>query len=273
MKTSYLAPGTAFLGLVGVIAACGGSTAPDVLGDPGQATASSSGTSGASGTSGTSGTSGAASSSGTSGASSSSSSGNTSSTSSGNPCVSCEPPPAGCISTSTCDSCSYTCPDAGGSLKCAWTKDGSGGCPDGSYCDSPTCGPGVCVKKGQFEGAEKTPQCGCDGVTYWNASIAKKKGMAIRTSGVCKVDSAAFCGGIAPIGCPNGASCNMQVEKKAACNQSDGQGTCWGLPTTCPIVVVGGNARPCGSDAVTCATDCTAIRKGITWYQDNSCPQ
>lgn len=261
-----LAVGTMAFGLVALAVACGGAEAVDVLGAPTQAGTSS----GAS-----SGTSGVGTSSGTSGTGSTTSSGGTttsSSSSSGDTCPSCVNPPAGCYYPNKCD-CNYLCPDAGGSFKCQWTKDGVGGCPEGSYCDAPDCAQGVCVKRGANEGPNKDAQCGCNGVTYWNTSIARKAGMAIRNGGACKPDApgTALCGGFGGANCP-GSSCNMQVAKKQECNIADQGGECWALPTQCPAVAVGGRSRACGL-APTCSDECNAIKKGGTWYDDSSCPQ
>lgn len=273
MRTSWLALVTFATGLAGVIAACGGADAMDVLGEPGQATASSSGTSGATSSGATSSgtTSGSTGSSSGSSGSTTSSSGSTSSSTGGttDACAACPTPPAGCLYPTPCN-CSYVCPDAGGPVKCVWSKAGDG-CPAGSYCDAPDCGQGVCVRKGLVETQVRDPQCGCNGVTYWNTSVARKAGMAIRSAGSCKSEVAAVCGGLVHRICPVGASCSTQVTKKSECNIADAQGTCWGLPATCPAIVIGGRAHACSSNS--CSDDCTVIRKEVTWYDDGSCPQ
>jgi hypothetical protein len=166
--------------------------------------------------------------------------------------------------------CAYTCPDAGGTQACTWTADGRGNCPEGSYCDAPNCTTGVCQKKTTSEPPELSPQCGCNGVTYWNAGIAKKAGMAIRAGGVCQSDVAKLCGGVAGAPCPAGDSCNVQVSKKSECNAL-AQGVCWQLPTTCPNTA-GGRSRPCGVGTLACTDACNAIRKQTQWYDDGSCP-
>jgi hypothetical protein len=60
--------------------------------------------------------------------------------------------------------------------------------------------------------------------------------------------------------------------KKQDCNVADPGGECWQLPATCPIVVVGGRARPCLGASIACSDECQAIRKEIQWYEDGSCP-
>lgn len=273
MKTSSsfgLACGTVVVGLAILVVACGGAESIDVLGAPGATTGTTSGVTTSSGA-----TSGNTSSGNTS--SGNTSSGNTSSgstsgqTSSG--CVKCGIAlPPGCKFTSECG-CDYTCPDGGGPLKCTWTQDGKGNCPDGSYCDTTDCVTGVCVKRIDGAGTDRNPQCGCDGVTYWNATYAKRAGMAIRSGGACKADTGKVCGGLSGASCPGGGSCNMQVAKKSECNTSDGAGLCWILPSQCPAIAIGGRSRPCGAAAVTCTDDCTAIKKQSAWFDDSTCPQ
>jgi hypothetical protein len=65
----------------------------------------------------------------------------------------------------------------------------------------------------------------------------------------------------------------MQVSKKSECNASGGTGTCWGMPSSCPLVTIGGRSRPCGAAVVSCLDECSAIRKQSQWYDDGSCPQ
>lgn len=273
MRTSSsfgMAFGTVILGFTGLIMACGGADNLDVLGAAPGATGT--GTSGETSSGATSGGTSGATSGGTSGGTSSSgntSSGSTSGQSSSG-CVKCGIAlPAGCSFTSPCG-CEFTCPDGGGPLKCNWTPDGTGGCPEGSYCDAPDCITGVCVKRADATAQDRSPQCGCNGVTYWNATFAKKAGMAIRGAGACALGTAKTCGAGAP--CPNGGSCNLQVPKKSECNGGT-TGSCWVLPATCPAVVVGGRSRPCGAAVLTCTDDCTAIKKQTQWYDDGSCPQ
>ena len=95
--------------------------------------------------------------------------------------------------------------------------------------------------------------------------------MAIRAGGACKADTAKVCGGITSASCPTGASCNAQVAKKQDCNGLN-QGTCWQLPTSCPLSV-GGRARACGVGTTACSDLCSAIRKQTQWWDDGSCPQ
>ena len=145
-------------------------------------------------------------------------------------------------------------------------------CPDGYYCEAPNCQQGVCVQKGATENPNnRDPQCGCNGVTYWNTSVAHKAGVPVRKNGICNND-VARCGGIAPVQCPAGSTCNIQVAKKSECGQSDGAGACWGMPEKCPTVVIGGRAHACGPVGA-CGDECTAIRKGTVWYDDQTCPQ
>ncbi len=138
------------------------------------------------------------------------------------------------------------------------------------YCASATCGKGACVAVGTTEASNKDPVCGCDGITYWNASVAANHGMSVASVGVCG-NGGAVCGGFIGAGCPGAAECNHQVPGVSGCGISDSQGACWMLPKTCPQVIVGASSRIC--NAVTCKDECSAIRDGQPWYSDNSCPQ
>lgn len=267
MKTSWLAFGTSAIGLALVFVACGGadSANSDVLGAPGPLTnTSTTSSSGASGNSASS-TGGPASSS----SSTSSSSGSTSSSASSSGACECAAPPPGCTFTggsNPCD-CSVTCPDAGTKpITCTWAKTDP--CPDGMYCNAQNCGQGVCVDKAANEGADNNPQCGCDGITYFNLTVAAHHGMAIRNNNACGNDQVT-CGGPLASACPAGVTCNHEVKSKNQCLSIEPTGECWQMPATCNtnLLKLG---RAC--NGAQCADICSAIKSGAAWYEDNSCP-
>jgi hypothetical protein len=119
------------------------------------------------------------------------------------------------------------------------------------------------------EGNLRNVVCGCDGLTYWNASVAGHQGMAVKSIGECSPGKT--CGGIGGLQCPSGSFCNHRVKNSSGCNLSDAAGTCWVLPATCPSILIGPNTRACGSN--TCTAECQLIKSEKTWYTDNSCPQ
>ena len=100
------------------------------------------------------------------------------------------------------------------------------------YCDAPTCQQGTCAPLGGVETGDKAPVCGCDGVTYWNASVAKKQGQSVATNAACAPGKT--CGGFGGIKCPKTASCAYQGSDSSSCNIADGSGTCWAMPDVCP---------------------------------------
>jgi hypothetical protein len=179
----------------------------------------------------------------------------------------------GChIDTTGCQ-CNLICPDAGppdsgGPPPCTWSRDGANTCAAGFYCNATNCQTGTCVRRAQVESTALAPQCGCDGNTYWNETVAHFVGVPIKASGQCGTTDQAVCGGVSTAKCPNGGSCNEVVKNKTSCLPST-EGTCWNLPTACPIGAAV-RSRPCLS--TTCTDVCTAIHNGAQWYDDSSCP-
>jgi hypothetical protein len=158
----------------------------------------------------------------------------------------------------------------GGGTPCHWTIAGNT-CAPGSYCDAPGCGDGTCAPLGVTEDQMRAPICGCDGVTYWNSSVAAKHGMPSQATGVCQPEKT--CGGFANLMCPTpGASCNYHIGDKSVCGASDLGGTCWMVPAVCmPQLGFGPLTRACGS--LSCTDECNLIKLQQPWYDDNTCPQ
>lgn len=167
---------------------------------------------------------------------------------------------------------SSTPPDASGSdaSDAATPCNGSvvGQCGSGFYCKATACGLGTCAPA-PAETSVRNPICGCDGVTYWNESVAQNHGVSTQTTGECKAGKT--CGGIANLKCPTGANCNFKVASAGACGIADASGDCWGLPAQCPQIVIGPQTRACGKNV--CAEECSLIKGGSVWYDDKSCPQ
>ncbi|MBN9165923.1 MAG: hypothetical protein J0I07_33550, partial [Myxococcales bacterium] len=237
---------------LGVIVACSGSSDVDILG-AGSSSSGSSGSSGSNGSSGSSGEDGAGA------------------------CPPCPAPPdPACKGTGACNCGPWVCPDAGSDPvdagsdaggACTWSA-GSNPCGPGMYCAAKNCKQGTCVAVGTNESSNRNPVCGCDGVTYWNESVAAKNGMSIAKGGACGNDGA-ICNGIVP--CPNGSKCNRRLQGADGCLGGNAQGSCWMTPSTCPGVLVGTKSRACG--ALTCNDECNLIKAGSTWYVDGLCPQ
>jgi hypothetical protein len=177
-------------------------------------------------------------------------------------------------STSSASSSSSTAAGTGGAgtgggpQTCTWSKTDP--CGAGEYCDATACGAGTCVAVGTTETQDRTPVCGCDGVTYWNASVAARHGMAVAQGGACSPGKT--CGGFANLQCPSGASCNYHIPDKGTCGGADLGGTCWTVPATCmPGIGFGPNTRACAS--LSCTDECDLIKLMTPWYVDNTCPQ
>lgn len=154
-----------------------------------------------------------------------------------------------------------------GSAPCTWAAVNP--CGPGMYCDAPTCQQGTCVPTGKVETGDKAPVCGCNDVTYWNTSVAKKNGQAVATSAACAPGKT--CGGFGGLQCPGAAACAYQLFDSSGCNIADNAGTCWEMPAVCPPVVIGSKTRACGAGK--CDDECNLIKKSTSYYTDSTCPQ
>ncbi len=232
--------GAVVVGMAVVAVACGGATGSDI-------------TEGNGSTSGGSTSSGATSSS--SGSTSSSSSGSTSSSSSGS------------TSSSSSGSTSSSSSSSSGSLPKACTPTG-GQCSASEYCDAPGCGNGTC-KTRPTETGELGPACGCDGVTYFNPSVAYKSGVSVRAAGVCSPPTlTTTCTGNCADG-PGGAKryCAQFVPAGiASCNVVTPVKRCWAIPETCTAKL---QARACVG-GTECKSPCDLIKDGRASYLDTS---
>jgi hypothetical protein len=160
------------------------------------------------------------------------------------------------------------------------TIDGTGasvGCGANEFCYSSDCTNGICLTKPSHTSNNKyDPQCGCDGVTYWNKEYAAVGGESISAGGVCTsmtTPKALMCQtGM----CPKGASYGCAAEM-TACSVLPPQlpEACWFLPEAnqCPDSP---KVQSCGSvvsaDAgVTCVGLCTAIDSKTVFARNASC--
>jgi hypothetical protein len=118
--------------------------------------------------------------------------------------------------------------------------------------------------------SNRAPQCGCDGVTYWNETVAAHNGMSIKSAGACTtgVGGAATCIGFGT--CGGGAKCNLHYAQKSMCNQAP-SGTCWMLPPICPLVV-GPKTRACGAASGSCTDECALVTLEKAYFDDTGCP-
>lgn len=108
------------------------------------------------------------------------------------------------------------------------------------------------------------PVCGCDGVTYWNPTVAAYFGMAVNTTGAC-ISNMVVCSAGNP--CAAGLHCNNRRDQ-ALCAVNSTAGVCWGLPEQCPVD--GPKGQPCpvspGAPTLPCASKCDLIQTETPWY-------
>ena len=136
----------------------------------------------------------------------------------------------------------YTCTDPSGPLPC----------PEGTFCDKPTCGSvkGLCKPRTRQTPCDSTyaPVCGCDHVTYYNDCLRRQAGVSLLDRDECAPTNPP-CGPQNP--CPAGAFCAHL--STPACDPSDG--VCWTVPPNCPA---GPSYLDC-NDLSVCKNLCEAV--------------
>lgn len=140
-------------------------------------------------------------------------------------------------------------------------------CPAGLFCLTETCTSGTCAPL-PAQVPEVEPVCGCDGVTYWNSSVAAHARMAVKEKGLCPPGPAKPCGGVSGGQCKPGQSCSLEQKVAADCSTTGPQGRCWQLPPTCPSGLGASNGlgfMQCGGPDK-CAPLCDLIRAGQPFY-------
>lgn len=156
---------------------------------------------------------------------------------------------------------------SGGSAPCNWQANANP-CGAGFYCDG--CA-GVCAPNPMqgSETAAKSLVCGCDGNTYWNASVAGASLVGVAAVGACAQGKT--CGGFGGMQCAAGLYCNYSGLPNI-CQIADVGGKCWGMPLTCvPDVGFGPQSRAC--KAAQCEWECELIKKQAVFELDGACPQ
>lgn len=133
----------------------------------------------------------------------------------------------------------------------------TGTCPSDMVCNS--CTDGICVPRDSVQSSGAlNPVCGCDGLTYWNLSVAYQLGKSVRHQVDCStVGLAKSC---TPGSCPSGAYCNM-MQPNVCVSVSNSTGTCWVLPKPC---VPAPEDQACGS--TNCVPRCELIKNEVPWY-------
>lgn len=148
---------------------------------------------------------------------------------------------------------------------CTW---GNGDCIAGLYCQAAGCAAGTCQPPLNVAAQQQTydPVCGCDGVHYFNPSIAASRSMAVAHAGVCAANEEVACDKVAAP-CGGNLSCSILVSDAASCAPLTA-GVCWGAPITC------GTGQPMARGCVAmgeCANKCALIRSQNAWHEDVTC--
>lgn len=147
---------------------------------------------------------------------------------------------------------------------------GGAPCDQGFYCDAMGCGAGTCqpVLGVAQQTKDYAPVCGCDGVTFFNVSLAKIAGMAVSHGGACSAQEGVAC--TKQVLCPTGLSCNAEVANQAACVPvPQAAGFCWRVPLGCDA---NGPVRGRGCLNAVCADRCSLIQGQNPWHPDATCP-
>jgi hypothetical protein len=151
------------------------------------------------------------------------------------------------------------------------------GCNGGEFCYSSDCTTGVCVAKpSHTSNTTYNPQCGCDGVTYWNKEYATVGGESISASGVCTTSTTPKALACQTGQCPKGSSYGCASEM-VACGVLPPQlpEYCWFLPESsqCPDSP---KVQSCGSSiavdgGITCIGLCSAIDSKMVFARNATC--
>lgn len=165
--------------------------------------------------------------------------------------------------SSTSTSSTSGAPDGGRPCNAAAPQQ----CNLNEYCKVTGCGTaGTCTTKPTISGTLGAV-CGCDGVTYWNETVAASFGASVSKAGPCAPQQAVACTNQKK--CDGGRFCNMQTTLVGCQNPV---GTCWGLPPSCPQPPTA--LRACGANGPNgCRSLCQAIKDQKTYYEDAvACP-
>jgi hypothetical protein len=113
-------------------------------------------------------------------------------------------------------------------------------------------GAGTCKPKG-FPKAGDKPVCGCDGLTYWNGTLAASRGIPAQHNVVCPNELQKACG--SSTACPPGI--NVYCRKVDQGCDGNPQGACWVLPNDCNTTTE--LVKECPGQVCTNACDMTKL--------------
>ncbi|MFO0597851.1 MAG: hypothetical protein U0228_21295 [Myxococcaceae bacterium] len=132
----------------------------------------------------------------------------------------------------------------------------SAACMAGQYCQKDSCGAatGNCAQRPSACPSDGPPECGCDGVTYWNSCLREAAGVeaAVAEPGPCRQPRP--CDSTTP--CPGDAYCARLVFPNE-CGRIPA-GACWVVPDGA-CAGPQHTYNPCNNLSV-CLDQCAAIR-------------
>jgi hypothetical protein len=106
------------------------------------------------------------------------------------------------------------------------------------------------------------PVCGCDGITYGNACLARMAAVGIDHAGSC-AGSQHACGGTEGTACGAGEFCKRP---EGACD-TNAEGVCETTRLSCPAIL----APACGCDGHTYSSACIADAVGVAVAHEGAC--
>jgi hypothetical protein len=150
---------------------------------------------------------------------------------------------------------------SGSGTACTWS---SGNCPSNEYCKDIQCedGTGKCALRTMAKSLAYEPVCGCNGLSFWNASVASTYGMSVHHTGACSsMEGAVPCTGESECA-TYGASCMLQALSCTA----DPAGICMVPHDSCDLTSP--MARNCEN---TCKKVCTLIKTSEMFHSPDGC--
>jgi hypothetical protein len=179
------------------------------------------------------------------------------------------------------------------SIRCEFSDAGDGGtsCPAGQFCSrTPSCGSvaGSCEIIRSADCATSGPECGCDGITYYNSCVRQAAKVSRAGAGECAFqpgqtprqcgpndpcpDPTDYCALVLPFTAPPPPPQSLLLDADLSplldelCNGQKG-GVCWALPDEASCT--GPASRRVEGCDLKCIDECSAIRRGGVY---SGCP-
>jgi hypothetical protein len=173
-------------------------------------------------------------------------------------------------------------PDSDASVKCQISDAGDAGasCKDG-FCSATACGStGFCESIDSDACASSGPECGCNGVSYFNRCLRQEARVSLAGNAQCGFGMRTL--GCTDKDCPTNASCALilpglpsQLSEIADAALSCGEkvrlmppqyglfGVCWSRPDACPDA---GSPLVQSDLCEQCIDECSAIKEGGVYF-------